>query len=105
MSTLNMSFRNLRRRRSRTILTVSGIVIGIAMTFVFLSLVSGLDVQTTQLIRAIGGADITLYNSTRIAPRQILTGQANPLNESLLSTVSSINGVYAVSPQLAFKDT
>ena len=103
MSTLNMAFRNLRRRRSRTILTVSGIVIGIAMTFVFLSLVSGLDVQTTQLIRAIGGADITLYNSTRIAPRQILTGQANPLNESLLSTVSSINGVYAVSPQLAFQ--
>ncbi len=103
MSTLNMAFRNLGRRRSRTVLTVSGIVIGIAMTFVFLSLVSGLDIQTTQLIRAIGGADITLYNSTRIAPRQILTGQANPLNESLLSTVSSINGVYAVSPQLAFQ--
>ena len=66
MSVWEMSWKNLSRRKLRTGLTVSGIVVGIAMTFVFLALVSGMDVQAAQLIQRLGGADITIYNATRL---------------------------------------
>jgi putative ABC transport system permease protein len=102
-----MAIRSLRRRRLRTGLTVSGIVVGISMMFILLSLVSGVQVQTTQLVRALGGADITVSNSTAPAGGARgefaqFTGASLPLNESLTQTISEIPGVYAVSPQLSF---
>jgi putative ABC transport system permease protein len=83
-------------------LTVSGIVVGIAMTFVFLSLVSGMDVQAAQLIQRLGGADITIYNATRLGREQIIAGAINTLDASLLTAVQEVDGVYVTSPQLTF---
>jgi putative ABC transport system permease protein len=97
-----MSWKNLSRRKLRTGLTVSGIVVGIAMTFVFLSLVSGMDVQAAQLIQRLGGADITIYNATRLGREQIIAGAINTLDASLLTTVQEVDGVYVTSPQLTF---
>jgi putative ABC transport system permease protein len=102
-----MAARSLRRRRLRTGLTVSGIVVGIAMMFVLLSLVSGVQVQTTTLVRALGGADIIVSNSTTPSNGPAgrfgqFTGASLPLNESLTQSVSQVPGVYAVSPQLSF---
>jgi putative ABC transport system permease protein len=97
-----MSWKNLSRRKLRTGLTVSGIVVGIAMTFVFLSLVSGMDVQAAQLIQRLGGADITIYNATRVGGEQIIAGAINTLDASLLTTVQEVDGVYVTSPQLTF---
>ena len=37
MSALNMALKNLGRRKVRIVLTVSGIVIGIAMTFIIVT--------------------------------------------------------------------
>lgn len=97
-----MSWKNLSRRKFRTGLTVSGIVVGIAMTFVFLSLVSGMDVQAAQLIQRLGGADITIYNATRLGREQIIAGAINTLDASLLTTVQEVDGVYVTSPQLTY---
>ncbi len=105
MSTFNMALRSLGRRRTRTVLTISGIVVGISMAFVFLSLVAGVDVQISDIIRRIGGADITMYNATRLSREQFLRGMMNTLNESLLGTISGIDGVYSVSPQLTLFGT
>jgi putative ABC transport system permease protein len=107
MSSWSMAMRSLRRRRLRTGLTVSGIVVGIAMTFVLLSLVAGVQGQTTTLIRALGGADITVSNSTTTGAGLFgrtsqFTGVAPTLNESLTQSISQIPGVYAVSPELTF---
>jgi len=107
VSSWSMAMRSLRRRRLRTGLTVSGIVVGIAMTFVLLSLVAGVQGQTTTLIRALGGADITVSNSTTTGgellgrPAQLAVPTPT-LNESLTQSISQIPGVYAVSPELTF---
>lgn len=60
----NMALRNLRRRRLRTGLTVSGIMVGIALMLALLSLTSGMEAQTRQMIRGLGGADLTVSNGT-----------------------------------------
>ena len=110
MSAWNMASRSLRRRRARTALTVSGIIVGVAMILVLLSLAAGTSTQTSQLIRTLGGADITVVNSTIPsggagapvrADLRAIFGPTNKLNQSLVSTIEGINGVYAVSPQLA----
>jgi putative ABC transport system permease protein len=104
MSAWNMAFRSLGRRRLRTGLTVSGITVGVAMMFILLSLASGMENQTTQMIRALGGADITVYNATTPGRGGFggFFGVARTLNESLTQTIYQISGVYAVSPQLSF---
>lgn len=110
MSAWNMASRSLRRRRARTALTVSGIIVGVAMILVLLSLAAGTSTQTSQLIRTLGGADITVVNSTIPsggagapvrADLRAIFGPTNKLNQSLVSTIEGINGVYAVSPQFA----
>ncbi|RLI32947.1 hypothetical protein DRO56_02655, partial [Candidatus Bathyarchaeota archaeon] len=65
----------------------------------------GVDVQISDIIRRIGGADITMYNATRLSREQFLRGMMNTLNESLLETISGIDGVYSVSPQLTLFGT
>jgi len=96
-----MAFRNLRRRRLRTALTVSGIVVGIALMFVLLTLVAGMDVQVRQMVRAMGGADITIYNGTRGGMGEPWAMRSwGTLNESLTASIQEFPGVFAVSPQL-----
>ncbi|MEM2539299.1 MAG: macrolide ABC transporter permease, partial [Candidatus Bathyarchaeia archaeon] len=64
MFTWSLAARNLKRRKLRTALTASGIVVGISMMLILLSLVSGMEVQARHMVRALGGADITVSNST-----------------------------------------
>jgi len=109
MSTLNMAFRSLGRRRLRMGLTVSGIVVGVTVMFILLSLISGMDVQVRGMVRTLGGADITVSNATTRGPDN-LGGPGNgmflnatrTLPESLTQTIDKILGVYAISPQLEF---
>jgi len=95
-----MAFRSLGRRRLRTGLTVSGIIVGVAMMFILLSLTSGMENQTRQMVRALGGADITVYNATTLG-RGDFFRVARTLNQSLTQSIVQIPGVYAVSPQLS----
>ncbi|MDA4123622.1 MAG: FtsX-like permease family protein [Thaumarchaeota archaeon] len=127
MSSLRMASRSLRRRRTRTILTVSGIVIGVAMILVLLSISAGASTQTTSLLRNALGAQITVVNATTPSfpggggfanftrgggfaggggsssggGFAEFFGTGNTLNESLVSQIDAISGVYAASPQLS----
>lgn len=112
MSSMSMAYRSLNRRRARTALTVSGIVIGVAMILVLLSLAAGTANQTNSLIRGITGADITVVNSTSTQATttgrfgatpdlRAIFGDTNTLNQSLSTKISGVSGVYAVSPELA----
>ncbi len=116
-----MAAKSLRRRRTRTILTVSGIVVGVSMILVLLSLSTGTSTQTSGLLRNLVGAEITVVNGT--TPTfpggsggfpgtggstggfggggfRGLFGAGNTLNESVVDSVEKVSGVYAVSPQL-----
>jgi putative ABC transport system permease protein len=100
-----MASRNLRRRKGRTILTVSGIVVGVALIMVLLSLTAGTSTRTSGLIRDILPAQITVVNSTIPtgggAGLRALFSTAYPLNQSTTSAISGLSGVYAVTGQLS----
>jgi putative ABC transport system permease protein len=116
-----LAAKSLRRRRTRTILTVSGIVVGVAMILVLLSLSTGTSTQTSGLLRNLVGAEITVVNGTTPTfPGGSggfsgtftntggfggggfgqLFGAGNTLNASVVDSVGKVSGVYAVSPQL-----
>jgi ABC-type antimicrobial peptide transport system permease subunit len=105
MSSLSVASRNLRRRKGRTVLTVSGIVIGVALIIVLLSLTAGTSTRTSGLIRDILPAQITVVNSTIPtgggAGLRALFSTAYPLDQSTITTIGSLSGVYAVTGQLS----
>jgi len=100
-----MASRNLRRRKGRTILTVSGIVVGVALIIVLLSLSAGTSTRTSGLIRDILPAQITVVNSTIPtgggAALRALFSNAYSLNQSAETTIGGLTGVYGVSGQLS----
>ena len=120
MSSMSMAIRNLRHRRMRTILTVSGIVVGVAMILVLLSLAAGTSAQTGGLLRNVIGSEITVVNSTTPTfPGGGFNftrtgggggfggggfggffGAGNTINESLVDSIENMSGVFVASPQL-----
>lgn len=121
MSSMSMAIRNLRHRRMRTALTVSGIVVGVAMILVLLSLAAGTSTQTSGLLRNVIGSEITVTNATTPAlpgggfngtfPGRgsggggggigNLFGSGNTINESLVNSIENMSGVFVASPQLS----
>jgi putative ABC transport system permease protein len=105
VSSLSMASRNLRRRKARTILTVSGIVVGVALIMVLLALTQGTSTQTNGLIRDILPAQITVVNST--APTgngagiRALFGSEYSLNQTTVTEIGRLGGVYAATGQLS----
>jgi putative ABC transport system permease protein len=97
-------------------------VVGVAMILVLLSLAAGTSTQTGGLLRNLVGAEITVVNDTTPTfPggggvftggggtigfgggggfRQIF-GAGSTLNQSVVSEIDAVSGVYAVSPQLS----
>lgn len=59
-----MALKSLRRRRLRTAFTVSGIVVGVALILVLLSLTNGTSTRTSALINTLSPAQITVVNAT-----------------------------------------
>ncbi|MBS7633614.1 ABC transporter permease, partial [Candidatus Bathyarchaeota archaeon] len=91
----------MSRRKLRVGLTIAGITVGVALILVLLSLVAGIDAEVRTSIRALGGADIIVYNATITNPREaFLLGSSAVLNESTVKTIANLPNVYAVSPQL-----
>lgn len=64
MSSMKMAYRTLTRRKARTILSISGIIVGVTMILVLLSLAAGTSNSTTNLLRSAVTAQITVTNST-----------------------------------------
>lgn len=101
----SLAVKNLRRRKLRTGLTVSGIVVGVGLMLVLLSLTSGMESQARTLIRGLSGADVVVTNATLLrgfrGPSEVPLGPST-LSESILDLIREIPEVYAASPQLSF---
>jgi putative ABC transport system permease protein len=106
MSNWLMSFRNLKRRRLRTVFTISGILVGIALMVVLLSMLNGMDVRLNEQVRGLTGADLTVYNSTTQSGggqgSQFIIQPYDNINETNAQIVKNISGVDAVSASLTF---
>ncbi len=61
---MEMAFKSLRRRKLRTVFTVSGIVVGVALILILLSLTGGTSTRASTLINSLSPAQITVVNAT-----------------------------------------
>ena len=107
MSNWLMSFRNLKRRRLRTVFTISGILVGIALMVVLLAMLNGMDTRLNEQVRGLTGADLTVYNSTTQSgggqgSQSFIIQPYDNINEANAEIVKNISGVDAVSSTLTF---
>jgi hypothetical protein len=63
-SSMAMALKSLKRRRLRTAFTVSGIVVGVALILVLLSLTAGTSNRANGLINSLSPSQITVVNAT-----------------------------------------
>lgn len=75
-SSMEMALKSLRRRKLRTAFTVSGIVVGVSLILVLLSLTNGTSARTSGLINTLSPAQITVVNATGRTPEAGAAGGA-----------------------------
>ena len=88
----SQSFRNLWRRRNRTLIAAAGIGIGVATLVMLGSLTKGLMGQLNNLAGSGGAGNITVMQ------RDTADMSLSSLDERMLSQIQAIPGVKAVSP-------
>ena len=90
-----MALGNFRRRKVRSVLTVLGVVIGVASIVVMISLGVALNVNFSKEMENMG--DLTLVN---VYPNWN-EGKEVPLTDDAVKELESVEGVVAVSPQIS----
>ena len=98
---LGMGSRNLLRRKTRTFLTVVGVIVGATAITVMLSLGIGMEIQMNSFLEQAG--DLTVINLYERSWEPVGdTGDwaesQNDLTEDLMERIKSWEGVEAVSP-------
>lgn len=92
---LSLAFRNLLRRKTRTVLTVLGVVIGTASIMVMMSLGIGMSRQMTKMFAESGSlTTITVYSFSS-------KGETEELTDAVLEKFKKIPHVSGVSPSLS----
>lgn len=109
---IGMAFRNLWRRKVRTILTVLGVIVGTASIVVMLSLGIGMNESFKSQVSMMGSLNLITVD-TYYVPEEIEGGkdvamsavyggrpQRNTLDDKVLKKMAQIEGVEAVTPLL-----
>ncbi len=111
---IRLAFANLRRNRSRSLMTLVGVLIGVAALLTLLSYGAGLQRSARSEFNA-----LELYNTFRVtsSPNPINgmedvafqakttwldTVAAVPITDSLLQVIAQLEGVLAAYPEIAF---
>ncbi len=99
---VNMGIRNMWRRKTRTILTVLGVIIGTSSIVIMLSLGIGMNENFKKEIERMGSLNIINVDANYISPDMNMGGGgANKeikLDDATLAKINAINGVDAVTP-------
>ena len=105
---LDMGFRNLLRRKTRTMLTVVGVVVGATAIIIMLSLGIGMNENLNKTIESMG--DLTIIDINQYAWRPEAPGSndyisaQNVLDAALLEKIRTWDGVLAVTPYFNYSD-
>lgn len=91
LDTVLMCIKNLLRRKVRTALTVSGVIIGTCAITVMISLGIGMQKTLEETLAQLG--DLTIINIYNYG-----TSTDQPLNDEMLDTIRLQDGVVAVTP-------
>ena len=95
---LKMCFRNLWRRKGRTLLTVTGVVIGSCAVIVMISLGIGMNNAMDGMLASFGDLTaITIYNYNYGGSTE---EEKTPLDDDAISSFEAIEHVTAVIPKL-----
>ncbi len=98
---IDMGLRNMWRRKTRTILTVLGVIIGTSSIVIMLSLGIGMNENFKKEIERMGSLNIINVDANYIAPDIGMGGNQNTdikLDDKTLARIKAINGVEAVTP-------
>src|SRR3989304_3723234 len=97
---LVLALENLGRRKTRTILTVSGVVIGIAALVLMVSLGIGLKLQIVKLFETdfmMHSIKVSKGGETKLIPFQF---NGSLLTPDDLVAIAAVDGVESVTPNL-----
>ncbi len=93
---IKMAFKNLWRRKGRTFLTVSGVVIGSCAVITMISLGLGMNLAMDNMLASWGDLTaINIYNYNWGG-----TGETVPLDDAAIESISAIENVSYVVPKL-----
>lgn len=98
---VNMGIRNMWRRKTRTILTVLGVIIGTSSIVIMLSLGIGMNENFKKEIERMGSLNIINVDANYISPDMNMGGGTNKevkLDDATLAKINAITGVDAVTP-------
>lgn len=102
MDIINMGLRNMLRRKTRTILTVLGVIIGTSSIVIMLSLGIGMNENFKREIERMGSLNIINIDANYIPPDMNVGGGINKeevkLDDKSLARINAIEGVDAVTP-------
>ena len=104
---LSMGLRNLMRRKTRTFLTVIGVVVGATAIVIMISLGIGMNESLEQMIGNMG--DLTVielqnYASVRSSDDE-WTSHENKLDDALIEQIRLLDEVLAVTPYIELWDS
>lgn len=95
---IKLAFKNLLRTKFRSILTISGVVIGISAIVLFVSLGSGLQKITSDQIASI---DVLTTLTVNQKPETAAMEAGPPLTDKAIEMFKTIKGVDKVSPSVS----
>ena len=96
---LELCFRNLLRRRTRTILAVTGVIIGTCAIVVMLSIGFGLSDSFQKQIESYGNLHmIEVYSGRMGMPQAPGSSDKGIINDKTIEKMEKIKGVAAVTP-------
>lgn len=97
---ISMGLRNMLRRKTRTILTVLGVIIGTSSIVIMLSLGIGMNENFKREIESMGSLNIIEVNTHYMPPEGSMGGKPKEvqLDDKALAKFNTIEGVEAVTP-------
>ena len=96
---LQLCFGNLLRRRTRTILSVIGVIIGTTAIIVMISIGMGLSYGYQEQLESFGNLHmVEVYNN---GGGMSSNGQSNKMDDRTIAKMEKIDGVTVISPQIS----
>ncbi len=103
---LDIAFRNIKRQKTRTILTVLGIMIGIAAVVSLGSISQGMNIMMEKSFELVAGRIMVFQGEGAAGIAGMMTAMStSEITEEQIETMISVSGVKDVVPMSMYMDT
>jgi ABC-type antimicrobial peptide transport system permease subunit len=100
---IKLALKNFMRRKTRSILTILGVVIGTAAIVVMISLGIGMNESYRQSLKSMGSLNVIDVNPYYVPENAtgMVTVKESKLDDAAIAKIAAIDGVVAVTPYLS----